>query len=126
MLGEAKVKTPSVELTFEHCYRNGKLHALQPLNLQYADAWQIVAHAAQWRGWGAELADVQEFGRLDLLLGTPDKTMPGYGREHDEKLLEAEAMIRRMNVNHRIVHEEEAPAYAKELAGEMQADKVLP
>ncbi len=125
-LSQETIKTPSVELTFEHCYRNGKLHALQPLSLQYAKPADIVAHAAQWRGWGAELADVEEFGRLDLLLGTPDKTIPNYSREHDEKLLAAEAMLKRMNVNHRIVREEEAPAYAKELASEMKSHQVLP
>ena len=125
VLGEARVKTPSVELKFDHCFRNGKLHALQPLNLQYADAWQIVAHAAQWRGWSSELADVEDFGRLDLLLGAPDKTMPNFGREHEDKLREAEAMLGRMNVNHRIVREEEAIEYAEELADEMREHQVL-
>jgi len=125
-LEEKKIQTPSVALTFKHTFQNGARHALQPLTLEYAKPEDIIARAAKWKAFGDELAETPGFGRLDLLLGTPDRLSPSYTAEHEEAVEHSIKLLSRTKVEHQIVREDGVAIYAKNLADEMKAHNVLP
>ncbi len=126
VLEEKKIQTPSVSLTFKHTFQNGARHALQPLTLEYAKPEDIIARAAKWKAFGDELAETPGFGRLDLLLGTPDRLSPGYTDEHEDAVEAGIKLLSRTKVEHQIVRENGAGDYAKNLFDEMKAHNVLP
>ncbi len=125
LLVEKDVITPSLPIHFKHTYENGSRHALQPLSLDYAKPSDITDQAAKWRGIGAELAETQGFGRLDLLLGRPERLTPGYSDEHETAYKQAVSLLKKITVSHRIVEEDEAADYAKDLAADMKAHHLL-
>jgi len=69
------------DITFERTWRNGTLHAYEPLSLDLADADEIKGKARRWRGHLAAVSDgiVDDF-KLYFILGKPqaEELMPAY------------------------------------------------
>lgn len=127
VLEEAKVQTPRLPpFNFKHTFQNGARHVLQPLTLEYSKASAIIDKAAQWKAYGDELAESAGFGKLYLLLGTPDRMMPNFTEEHEEAVESAVNLLDNTRVEHEIVREDGSAIFAKNLFDEMKAHNVLP
>ena len=102
--------TPSVEVRFDHAFKNGAWHCVQPLSLDYKTADTISKHASEWAGKSLGLSGVTEPVKLYFLVGEPrqQRLIPTYQK--------ALRLLEQAPVEHRIVEERDAAAFAEELA----------
>lgn len=71
-LGEAEVPIKKMApLRFEHAYRNGKLHLLQPMTFDYTEAERIRDKAVRWLGYAQSFEDVESIGGIYFLVAKP-------------------------------------------------------
>jgi hypothetical protein len=119
-LKEHTIVTDSFEIKFEHSFKNGSWHALQPLSLDYTRPEGIRDKVTKWLGTAVVLEGSAELAKLYLLLGPP-KT-PAYQEDYEK----AKSLLsNRLKVPHQIVEEHEAQNFAEELAGYMREHGVL-
>ncbi len=109
-------KTISVqddEIEFQHSWKNGKWHCLEPISFDMATADNIRDKAHRWMG---QLASVQGAGdqfKVYLLIGAPqqESLQPAF--------LRAMSMLNRIPGEKEIVFEKDAPGLAVRIAGEV-------
>lgn len=120
VLQEHTFSTDSFEVKFEHSFKNGSWHALQPLSLDYSEPKGIQSKVTKWLGTAVVLEDNPELDMLYLLLGPPNSPA------HQDAYQKAKALLaKRLKVRHRIVEERDAEAFAVELAGFMRDHGIL-
>jgi hypothetical protein len=108
------------EVKFEHSFKNGAWHALQPLSLDYTKPEGIKNKVTQWLGTAVVLEGNPELHKLYLLLGPP-KT-PAYQDAYQKA---KDLLAKRVTVNHEIVEEKDAEAFAEKLATFMKDHGLL-
>ena len=119
-LQEHTFSTDAFEVKVEHSFKNGAWHALQPLSLDYSEPKGIQNKVTKWLGTAVVLEDNPELDTLYLLLGPPNAP------DHQDAYRKAKSLLqRRLKVNHRIIEEGDAEAFAVELAGFMREHKLL-
>jgi hypothetical protein len=119
-LQEHTFVTDAFEVKFEHSFKNGSWHALQPLSLDYADSKGIQTKVTKWLGTAVVLEGNPDLDTLYLLLGPP--ISPAYQEAYQKaKIL----LSKRLKVKHRIIEERDAETFATELAGFMREHGVL-
>lgn len=65
-------RLPDAELHFEHTFKNGSVHAIQPLSFDFQDPERMTELAYRWVGQSVALKnDVPDFGSLFVLAGRP-------------------------------------------------------
>lgn len=114
LLTDKTFEAPDFEASFPHAFRNGRWHILEPVSLDYIDPSAMQRKAVDWLGNAVALQGHPDLGRLYLLLGAPlNESYRGrYRRVRD--------LLRKMPVDHRIVEEDEAADFAKELSDYMK------
>ncbi len=102
-------KTHNVEQTFDRTIKNGKVHVLQPVSLDYRAKQDIQKRAVELLGIGTALKDVEELGSIYLLLGSPqdEAMLPAYLRARD--------LMAQIPVQHKIIEEDEIADFGNEL-----------
>ena len=119
-LQEHTFSTDSFEVKFEHSFKNGSWHALQPLSLDYSEPKGIQNKVTKWLGTAVVLEGNPDLDTLYLLLGPPNSPA------HQDAYQKAKTLLaKRLKVQHRIVEERDAEAFAVELAGFMREHGVL-
>jgi hypothetical protein len=119
VLRPRKFATPEFELEFQHAFRNDHWHVLQPVSMDHARAEYLQHKAAVWLGNATALRDNRELDRLYLLLGPPRL------EAHRTAYIKAKNLLHKMPIPHDLVEEQEADAFARELAGYMQEHGVI-
>lgn len=116
-----KFESEGTELAFEHTYKNARWHVLQPLSFDFIDPQSITRKACTTLGRGLALKDVPEFGVMIILLGRPNL------REHAKIYDAARRLLQtKLPVEHRLVEEEDAKQFAKQLERELRSHGLLP
>lgn len=113
------IHTNDIDLNCDYTFRNGRLHILQPLNMDYVRSESIQDKAVKWLGNAVALQGYEDLGMMYLLLGKPQnpKHLPAYNK--------AKALLDKMPIKHEIVDEEEAEAFADQLSSFLREHGVL-
>ena len=111
-----KPKTISVqddEIEFQHSWKNGKWHCLEPISFDMATADSIRDKAHRWMGQLASVQGAVDQFKVYLLIGAPqqESLQPAF--------LRAISMLDRIPGEKEIVLEKDAPTLAARIAGEV-------
>ncbi len=114
------ITTDAIKLTCNHTFKNGRIHIVQPLTLDYVREDAIGGKAAKWLGNATALKDNDEIGTIYLLLGRPqnDQYLAAYER--------AKHLLGKMPLDFQMVEEEEAETFARDLATFMMEHSLIP
>ena len=109
-------KTISVqddEIEFQHSWKNGKWHCLEPISFDMATADSIRDKAHRWMGQLASVQGAADAFKVYLLVGAPqqESLQPAF--------LRAMSMLQRIPGEKEIVLEKDAPGLAARIAGEV-------
>ena len=85
VLHKKRFETPKIDVTFQHTYKNGKYHIVEPVSFDYKRQDSIQERAVNLLGTGTALKDNPEIGKIYLLIGKPQTEghMPSYNRAKD-------------------------------------------
>jgi len=108
-----KITVPDDEIAFEHTWRNGLLHCLEPLSFDLSSADSIKDKDHRWLGRITSIANAEEKFRLYLLVGQPQ----------DEELSaafdSALSILGKIPVEKVIVREEQGDELSERIAKEV-------
>ena len=110
-----KIIVQDDEVEFQHAWKNGIWHCLEPLSFDFATADGIRAKAHKLLGQMLSVQDAAKEFKLYLLLGEPQdaKLRPAFER--------AVRNLRNLPIDHQLVQEAEAEDFSKNLAAQMEA-----
>jgi hypothetical protein len=105
-----KFTSPSFNIEFDYAWKNAEWHVLQPLSMDYRQSDSLQRVATLWLGNATALKDQEDLGELAIILGPPQSSAQraAYARAKD--------LLHRMPITHRLVEEDEAEDFAKEVA----------
>jgi hypothetical protein len=111
--------TDNVELKFDHGFRNERWHLLQPVTMDYVNKETIQGKATRWLGNAVALQGHPELGKLYLLLGRPtiEANRTAYTK--------AKNLLHQMPVDHELIEEDQAEAFAEEIHDYMRQHRVI-
>jgi hypothetical protein len=101
---------PEFEIKFDHAFQNRRWHAVQPITMDFVKAESLQEKATKWLGNATALKGHPQLAKLYLLLGEP--RLESHRQAYDK----AKNLLHKMEINHEIVEEREAEAFAHELA----------
>ena len=109
-------KTISVqddEIEFQHSWKNGKWHCLEPISFDMATADRIKEKAHRWMGQLTSVQGAADQFKVYLLVGAPqhESLQPAFQR--------AMSMLNRIPGDKEIVFEKDGPDLAVRIAGEV-------
>jgi hypothetical protein len=109
------IRSPVAEVEFDHAWKNGEWHCLQPLSFDLASPDGIQDKAARWAGNFVGLAESPEPFRAYLIVGAPSDPalQTAYGK--------ALSLIRQAPAPPVIIEEDEASAFADQFAAQIAA-----
>lgn len=108
------------EVEFQHAYRNGKWHAIEPVSLDYANSGEIKQRALRTVGKAAAVQDLDEFGTFHIIVRKPHR-IPA-GKQYDNAMI----LLRDIRVDHEIIFDDQVDAFAAKLETEMRKHNLLP
>jgi hypothetical protein len=114
-LGPKTFVVNDFEYKFEHAFKNGTWHALQPVSMDYAERDGIKRRVDNLLGEAQVLSKRSELGKLYLLLGKPAEQshLPAY--EKAVRILRDDIVV-----DHEIVEEEQKEEFGRKLADQME------
>ena len=114
------ITTEAIKLTCNHTFKNGRIHIVQPVTLDYTREDAIGGKAAKWLGNATALKDNDEVGTIYLLLGKPqnEQYLIAYER--------AKQLSSKMPIDYEMIEEENAENFALELSAFMASHNLLP
>lgn len=110
------VKTELDEMTFDHAWKNGRWHCLQPLSLDMIEPENIRNKGHRLLGEVAGVRDALNEHTLYLLLGEPKEGAARKAAERTLNLLHA-----RLEVRYELVRESEVEAFGRRLSADILA-----
>lgn len=113
------ISTDEFSLKFDHSFKNGRWHVLEPVSMDYARPESLQKKATAWLGNATAIEGHPELATLYLLLGKPQK------EEHKVAYNKAKNLLRKMPIEHVLVEEDEAEEFAKHIAAYMRAHGIL-
>lgn len=102
------------EVRFEHAFKNGLWHCLEPLSFDLATEDGIRQKAHRWLGQLSSVREARERFKVYLLLGEPQRDEL---RKPFSKVL---SILDKIPVEHEIVREAESETFTREFAREIQ------
>jgi len=108
-----KIEVQDDEFEFQHAWKNGIWHCLEPLSFDLAGADSIREKAHRWLGQMASLQGGADRFKVYLLVGAP---------QHEELRLafsNAMSILRKIPGEKEIISEQDAPALAAQIADEV-------
>ncbi len=109
-------KTISVqddEIEFQHSWKNGKWHCLEPVSFDLAAADSIKDKAHRWLGQLASVQSASDPFKVYLLVGAPQQ------ENLQSAFQSAMSILRKIPGEREIVLEQDAPGLAARIAGEV-------
>lgn len=114
-----KFSSPSFNIEFDYAWKNAEWHVIQPLSMDYRQSDSLQRAATLWLGNATALKDQEELGELAIVLGAPQSSAQraAYSRAKD--------LLHKMPITHRLVEEDEAEDFAKEVATMIRENDLL-
>lgn len=111
------ISSPRNEVEFEHAWKNGKWHCIQPLSFDLTTEDGLQDKAAKWVGTMVGLTKSTEQFKTYFLIGKPsdEKMLPAYRRALD--------FLREAPLDPEIILENEMDILADELADRINVDR---
>ncbi len=110
------ISTPEIDIEFKHCWQNGKLHAYQPLTLDFVETNSIEDKICKWYGKLSAIANNHQDVMVYLLVGMPeDKDMQAKALRRLQ-LIDGNQQLSNLS---KIVFEEEQSIFAQEVQREI-------
>lgn len=110
ILQPKRFSSPDFSIEFDYAWKNSEWHVLQPLSMDYRNNDNLQRTATMWLGTATALKGQEELGELDILLGPPQSSA------QRNAYIRAKDLLRKMPVPHRLIEEDEAADFAKEVA----------
>ncbi len=109
-----KITVQDDEVEFEHAWKNGVWHCLEPLSFDLSSPDSIKRKAHEWLGQIESVKNASEPFKLYLLLGEPqqDELRPAFDN--------AVSILNKVPVEKEIVHEKEAGQFSERFAREIE------
>ena len=107
-------------LKFDHAFKNERWHVLQPVTMDYSRPESLQERATRLLGATTILQGDRDLGKLYVLLGEPRNALNATAYEKAKNLLH-----KKIPVEHEIVEEREAEAFANEIAIYMRKHGVI-
>jgi len=114
-----KFSSPSFNIEFDYAWKNAEWHVIQPLSMDYRQSDSLQRAATLWLGNATALKDQEELGELAMVLGAPQSSAQraAYSRAKD--------LLHKMPITHRLIEEDEAEDFAKEVATMIRENDLL-
>lgn len=112
--------TEAFDVKFEHTFKNGAWHALQPISLDYSKPEGMKNKVTRLLGNAVVLEDNAELDTLYLLLGPPKSQDQMSAYRKAKSLLQ-----RRIKIKHQIIEEDQADRFAAGLEVYMREHGVI-
>jgi hypothetical protein len=109
-----KITVQDDEVEFQHAWKNGLWHCLEPVSFDLSSADSIREKAHKWLGQLLSVKDAKEPFKVYLLLGEPQQ--PALRPAFDQ----AVSILRRLPVNNEVVREERAGEFSEQFAREIE------
>ena len=110
-----KITVQDDEVEFQHAWKNGVWHCLEPVSFDLSSADSIREKAHRWLGQLLSVKDAKEHFKVYLLLGEPQQ--PALRSAFDK----AVSILRRLPVDSEVVREERAGEFSEQFAREIEA-----
>lgn len=110
-----KIAVQDDEVEFQHSWKNGKWHCLEPISFDLAAADSIKDKAHRWLGQIASLQGGSEAFKVYLLLGAPQQ------EQLQTAFSNAISILRKIPGEREIVLENDAPGLASRIADEVSS-----
>lgn len=107
------------EIEFQHAYKNGKWHVIEPVSLDYINGNDIKQRALLAVGKAAAMLNVDDFGTFNVIVGKPRRV------ENEKQYQASLQLLRNIPVSHQIIDEDSAEDFAAALKAEMEAHSVM-
>ncbi len=118
LLRHLESKTISVsddELEFQHAWKNGIWHCLEPISFDLASPDSIRDKAHRWLGQVSSIKDSPELFKIYLLLGEPQRA------ELRPAFDQAMSILGKLPVKNEVVRESDAASFSEEFAREIES-----
>lgn len=102
-------QTSDVEVSFEHAFKNGAWHVVQPISFDYKTVETVRKRASEWAGTSLGLQNAAELGKIYFVLGAPED--PAVFAAYDK----AKRLLDKAPVKHEIIEEKDAAHFAEAL-----------
>jgi hypothetical protein len=109
------IVAPNYEYEFEHSWKNESWHLYEPVSFDLVDPGSILDKANRWVGRATSLADSKEPFKIHMLIGETRES----GLRNT--FIKAQNILNKMPGKKELIKENEAEAFAEELAGEIQS-----
>lgn len=115
-----KIAVQDDEVEFQHAWKNGVWHCLEPLSFDLSSSDSIKRKAHEWLGQIQSVSEGSEPFKLYLLLGEPqqEELRPAFDK--------AVSILGKVPVENEIVREDQAAAFSEEFAREIQRHSAQP
>ncbi len=116
-LGPHQIVSNDYDYEFEHAWRNGQWHVLEPVSFDLESTASIKDKAARWLGRAMALQSAREQFKLFLLLGKPrsEQLLQAYAK--------AENILNKIPVDKELIREEEADSFAASVESEIASHR---
>jgi hypothetical protein len=101
---------PDFRIRFDHAFQNRRWHVVQPVTMDFVREESLQEKATRWLGTATALKDHTQLAKLHLLLGEP------HLESHRQAYDKAKNLLHKMPVDHELIEERDAEAFARELA----------
>lgn len=108
-----KIAVQDDEVEFQHAWKNGIWHCLEPVSFDLSSADSIREKAHKWLGQLLSVRDAKEQFKVYLLLGEPQQEAlrPAFDK--------AVSILHRLPVNSEVIREEKAGEFSEQFAREI-------
>lgn len=110
-----KITVQDDEVEFQHAWKNGVWHCLEPVSFDLSSADSIREKAHRWLGQILSVKDASERFKVYLLLGEPQQQALGPAFD------KAVSILRRLPVDSEVIREERAGEFSEQFAREIEA-----
>ncbi len=117
VLHPKRFETSKVDVSYQHTYKNGKYHIVEPVSLDYQKPYSIQERALSLLGTGTALKDNPEISKIYLLLGKPQ------AKEHTSSYNRAKDLLNSIQLDTQIIEEDEAVDFANSFDAKVKEDR---
>lgn len=108
------------EIEFDHAYKNGKWHVIEPVSLDYINPSQIKERALLTVGKASAVRDLPDFGTFHIVIGKPLRVAT------EKQFSNAINLLKTMPVRHEIVLPHEVEDFAARLEADLEKHNLIP
>jgi hypothetical protein len=119
LLAPQTFTAPEFEIKFDHTFQNNLWHVVQPVTMDFVRPESLQDKATRWLGNATALQGHPKLAKLYLLLGQPQL------ESHRGAYVKAKNLLHKMPLAHSLMEENEAAAFADDLAAFMREHGIV-